>query len=193
MRMTFIIIGIVLLALTLLGWNVIKGSATYSPSKSAVDFYSLSCKTLGGEDYSFSQLKGKKVLIVNTASACGFTPQYKGLQKLHEQYGENLVILGFPCNDFGKQESGSHEEIGAFCQNNYGVSFKMMEKVSIKGSNPHPVYKWLMNKPENGVSDHSILWNFHKFIIDGNGSLVGSFKSGVEPTDNQIISFASEK
>ena len=191
--MTFIFIGIVLLALTLVGWKMIKGSSTYRPAKSAVDFYSLSSKTLDGEDYSFAQLKGKKVLIVNTASACGFTPQYKGLQKLHEQYGENLVILGFPCNDFGKQERGNHEEIGEFCQKNYGVSFNMMEKVSIKGSNPHPVYKWLMNKSENGVSDHSIRWNFHKFIIDGSGYLVGSFKSGVEPTDNQIISFASEK
>ena len=191
--MTFIFIGIVLLALTLVGWKMIKGSSTYRHSKSVVDFYSLSSKTLDGEDYSFAQLKGKKVLIVNTASACGFTPQYKGLQKLHEQYGENLVILGFPCNDFGKQESGSHEEIGKFCQKNFEVSFNMMEKVSIKGSNPHPVYKWLMNKSENGVSDHSIRWNFHKFIIDGSGSLVGSFKSGVEPTDNQIISFASEK
>lgn len=191
--MTFIIISICLIALTLVGWDLIKGSSTYTPTTGEVDFYSLSCKTLDGEDYGFAQLEGKKVLIVNTASACGFTPQYKGLQKLHEQFGENLVILGFPCNDFGKQESGNHEEIGVFCKKTYGVTFQMMEKVSIKGSNPHPVYSWLLNKNENGVSDHSVRWNFHKFAIDENGSLVGSFKSGVEPTDNQIISFASEK
>jgi glutathione peroxidase len=191
--MTFIIISICLIALTLVGWNLIKGSSTYKPTLGEVDFHSLSCKTLDGEEYGFAQLKGKKVLIVNTASACGFTPQYKGLQKLHEQYGENLVILGFPCNDFGKQESGSNEEIGAFCEKNYGVTFQIMEKVIIKGSNPHPVYSWLLNKNENGVSDHNVRWNFHKFIINESGSLVGSFKSGVEPTDNQIISFASEK
>jgi glutathione peroxidase len=191
--MTFLIISVCLISLALIGWNMFKGGNTYEPMNSINDFHSLSCNTLDGQPFDFSELKGSKVLIVNTASACGFTPQYKGLQKLHEEYGETLKILGFPCNDFGKQESGSHEEIGEYCQKNYGVTFQMMEKVNIKGKSPHPVYNWLLNKSENGVSNHSVRWNFHKFIVDENGSLVGSFKSGVNPTDNQIISFASEK
>ena len=183
----------ILAVLALAGWTMFKGGTAYTPSESNTDFYSLSCKTIEGNDYDFNQLKGKRVLIVNTASECGFTPQYKGLQKLHEQYGESLTIIGFPCNDFGNQESGSSEEINSFCSKNYGVSFQMMEKVSIKGDAPHPVYVWLLNKSENGVADHTVRWNFHKFLIDENGSLVGSYKSGVKPTDNQIISFASGK
>jgi len=183
----------ILAVLALAGWTMFKGGTAYTPSESNTDFYSLSCKTIEGNDYDFNQLKGKRVLIVNTASECGFTPQYKGLQKLHEQYGESLTIIGFPCNDFGNQESGSSEEINSFCSKNYGVSFQMMEKVSIKGDAPHPVYVWLLNKSENGVADHTVRWNFHKFLIDEDGSLVGSYKSGVKPTDNQIISFASGK
>ena len=183
----------ILAVLALAGWTMFKGGTAYTPSESNTDFYSLSCKTIEGNDYDFNQLKGKRVLIVNTASECGFTPQYKGLQKLHEQYGESLTIIGFPCNDFGNQESGSSEEINSFCSKNYGVSFQMMEKVSIKGDAPHPVYVWLLNKSENGVADHIVRWNFHKFLIDEDGSLVGSYKSGVKPTDNQIISFASGK
>lgn len=183
----------ILAVLALAGWTMFKGGTAYTPSESNTDFYSLSCKTIEGNDYDFNQLKGKRVLIVNTASECGFTPQYKGLQKLHEQYGESLTIIGFPCNDFGNQESGSSEEINSFCSKNYGVSFQMMEKVSIKGDAPHPVYVWLLNKSENGLADHTVRWNFHKFLIDEDGSLVGSYKSGVKPTDNQIISFASGK
>ena len=183
----------ILAVLALAGWTMFKGGTAYTPSESNTDFYSLSCKTIERNDYDFNQLKGKRVLIVNTASECGFTPQYKGLQKLHEQYGESLTIIGFPCNDFGNQESGSSEEINSFCSKNYGVSFQMMEKVSIKGDAPHPVYVWLLNKSENGVADHTVRWNFHKFLIDEDGSLVGSYKSGVKPTDNQIISFASGK
>ena len=184
---------VILVVLALAVWTMLKGGSAYTPKESNADFYSLSCKTIKGNDYYFNQLKGKKVLIVNTASECGLTPQYKGLQKIHEQYGESLTIIGFPCNDFGNQESGSNEEINSFCSKNYGVSFQMMEKVSIKGDAPHPVYVWLLNKSENGVADHTVRWNFHKFLIDEDGSLVGSYKSVVKPTDNQIISFASGK
>lgn len=191
--MVYLIIGLILMSLVLVGWNIYKGSSTYKPMSAPVDFYSLSCNTLDGEVFSFSQLKGKRVLIVNTASACGFTPQYKGLQRLHEEFGKSLAILGFPCNDFGAQESGTHDEIEEFCEKNYGVTFQMMEKVRVKGDDPHPVYRWLTNKSENGISDHNVRWNFHKFAIDENGSLVGSYKSGVKPSDNQIISFASKK
>ncbi len=191
--MVYLIIGLILMSLVLVGWNIYKGSSTYKPMSAPVDFYSLNCNTLDGEVFSFSQLKGKRVLIVNTASACGFTPQYKGLQRLHEEFGKSLAILGFPCNDFGAQESGTHDEIEEFCEKNYGVTFQMMEKVRVKGDDPHPVYRWLTNKSENGISDHNVRWNFHKFAIDENGSLVGSYKSGVKPSDNQIISFASKK
>ena len=193
MKPVLIIIGLCILAISLIGWKMIKGSKTYKPTSSKIDFYSLNSKTIEGEVFKFSQLKGQKVLIVNTASACGFTPQYKGLQKLHDEYGENLKILAFPCNDFGKQESGTHEEIVEFCTKNFDVKFQIMEKVRIKGDSPHPVYSWLLNETENGVSDHNVRWNFHKFLVDENGFLVGSLKSGVEPMDNQIISFASDK
>ena len=156
-------------------------------------FFDFKIHSISGEVIDFNKYKNNVILLVNTASYCGFTPQYKGLQKLYEDYGQTMEILAFPCNDFGNQEKGDSEEIEAFCQNNYGVTFMLMEKVSIKGSNIHPVYNWLLNKSENGVSNHNVRWNFHKFIVDENGSLVGSFKSGVDPTDNQIISFASEK
>ena len=191
--MIITIVGVITLALVVVGWNMFKGGNTYNAQSGTIDFYSLSCNTIDGEEYNFSQLKGKKVLIVNTASKCGFTLQYKGLQQLQEEYGDKLTVMAFPCNDFGKQESGTHEEINSFCEKNYGVSFLIMEKVKIKGSNPHPVYSWLLNESENGIADHNVWWNFHKFLIDSNGSLVGSYKSGVEPTDNRIISFASEK
>jgi glutathione peroxidase len=162
--------------------------------KSSVDFYSLSCKTLDGNDFQFEQLKGKRVLIVNTASKCGFTKQYEGLQNLHDTYsGDDFVILGFPCNDFGNQESGSEKEIGAFCSANFGVEFQMMEKVKVKGKEKHPVYVWLTSEEENGVSNHSVKWNFHKFAIDNQGHLVGSMRSGVKPSDKEITDFAAGK
>jgi glutathione peroxidase len=187
---------IVLLGLGLVAWNLYGGISKYdTPSEqSNVDFYSLSCKTLEGEDFSFEQLRGKRVLIVNTASKCGFTPQYKELQELHETYGgESFVILGFPCNDFGKQEPGSSEKIKTFCQKNYGVEFAMMEKVSVKGEAMSEVYVWLNHKTSNGVSDHHVRWNFHKFLIDENGHLSASLKSGVKPLSQDITDFASGK
>jgi glutathione peroxidase len=195
MKMIILISVSVLLILTgLLGWKAYAEVNTYNPMKSPVDFYSLSCKTLDGADFQFEQLKGKRVLIVNTASKCGFTKQYEGLQNLHETYsGDDFVILGFPCNDFGNQESGSQEEIGAFCSANFGVEFQMMEKVKVKGSKKHPVYVWLTSEAENGVSDHSVKWNFHKFAVDQQGSLVGSMRSGVKPSDKEITDFAAGK
>jgi glutathione peroxidase len=190
----YIVVGLIT-ALGLMGWNMYKGASSYSSTTAPADFYSLSCTTLDGDAFDFATLKGSRVVIVNTASECGFTPQYKELQQLHEEYSEKgLIILGFPCNDFGTQESGSHEEIGAFCSKNFGVTFTMMEKVSVKGEETHPVYNWLLNKSENGVSDHNVRWNFHKFLVDENGSLVGSLRSGVSPMDKRIIEFAeSEK
>lgn len=192
MKMPLILIAVaavVIIAFT--GWNLFKGSNQYETANAPVDFYSLSANTLEGEAFSFEKLRGKKVLIVNTASECGFTPQYKQLQKLYDEYGgEGFEILGFPCNDFGKQEKGGSSEIGAFCQKNFGVTFQMMEKISIKGDT-HPVYKWLTSASENGVADHNIRWNFHKFTISEHGELVGSYRSGVNPLDNNIVTFVN--
>ena len=160
-------------------------------SENVFDF---TCQSAAGSDKALSDYQGKVMLVVNTASKCGFTKQYEGLQNLHDTYsGDDFVILGFPCNDFGNQESGSEEEIGAFCSANFGVEFQMMEKVKVKGSKKHPVYVWLTSKAENGVSDHSIKWNFHKFAVDQQGSLVGSMRSGVKPSDKKITDFAAGK
>ena len=197
MKMTILFsTALILLGLGLVAWNFYGGISKYDTNteQSDVDFYSLSCKTLEGEDFSFEQLRGKRVLVVNTASKCGFTPQYEELQKLHETYGgESFVILGFPCNDFGRQEPGTSVEIGSFCQKNYGVEFEMMEKVSVKGKDLSEVYVWLNNKSSNGVADHSVRWNFHKFLIDEKGRLMASLKSGVKPLSKDITDFASGK
>jgi glutathione peroxidase len=144
-------------------------------------------KTIDGKDFNFSDLKGKKVLIVNTASECGYTPQYKDLEALFEKYkAKNFVILGFPCNDFGGQEPGTSADIKSFCTKNYGVTFQMMEKVSIATS---PIYKWLTSKSENGVLDATVKWNFNKFLIDEKGKLVKYLPSSITPMDAQITSW----
>ena len=158
------------------------------------EFHALSATTLDGQNFNFAQLKGKRVLIVNTASRCGYTPQYGKLQSLFDQYGgEDFVILGFPCNQFGRQEPGTAGEIGEFCSKNYGVTFQMMEKVDVKGDNQHPVYGWLCNASNNGVGDHKVAWNFHKFLVDGEGRLIASLKSGADPLGDEITAFASGK
>jgi glutathione peroxidase len=151
-------------------------------------------KTLGGEPFDFSSLKGKRLLLVNTASECGFTPQYKQLQELHETYGgKGFEIVGFPANNFGGQEPGSNAEIATFCEKNYGVSFVMMEKISVKGSNIHPIYKWLTDKELNGVKDMGVQWNFQKFLIDEEGHLVEVYLSNKSPLSEDIIAFAEGK
>jgi glutathione peroxidase len=195
MKHMFLLLSIAAIAaIALTAWTLTKGKTTYSPQTPVQSFYDLQATTLEGEPFDFNQLKGKRVLIVNTASKCGFTPQYEGLEALYQAHkGDDFVILGFPCNDFGKQEPGSADEIGAFCQRNYGVSFQMMEKVAVKGDEQHPVYAWLCNANLNGVGDHSVKWNFHKFLVDANGQLVASMRSAVKPDDNAIVAFASGK
>lgn len=154
------------------------------------NFYDLNAKTLDGKAFSFDACKGKKVLIVNTASECGFTPQHQQLQELHEALaGKEAMIIGVPCNDFGKQEPGSASEIAQFCQKNYGVSFLMLEKVNIISEPIHPLYNWLTNESENGISDAEVKWNFHKFLIDGEGQWVKSLASAISPLDEQVMNF----
>ena len=144
--------------------------AGFAQSKS---FYDFKVKTLEGKDFDFRTLKGKKVLVVNTASKCGYTPQYEDLEKLYEKYGgDKFTIIGFPANNFMHQEPGSATEIRAFCSDKYGVTFPMMEKISVKGDDMHPLYKWLTSRKENGVLDSEVEWNFQKYLIDENGKLI---------------------
>ncbi|AHM59566.1 glutathione peroxidase [Flammeovirgaceae bacterium 311] len=149
----------------------------------AKNFYDFKMNSLSGEEIDFSRFKGKKVLVVNTASECGYTPQFKDLQSLHEQHGNKVVVLGFPANNFGGQEPGSSEQIAAFCQKNYGVSFPMFEKISVVGSDQHPLYQWL--KEQSGEEPK---WNFSKYLLDENGKVIGFYPSGVNPMDDPIIS-----
>lgn len=154
-------------------------------------FYDFTVTTLDGQVFDFSQLKGKRILIVNTASECGYTPQYAQLQELYDTYsGNDFIIIGFPSNDFGGQEPGSNEEIATFCQKNYGVTFPMMDKIIVKGDRMHPVYRWLTQKSQNGVSDAEVRWNFNKFLIDANGNWVACYPSKTEPLDEVIVAFA---
>lgn len=156
-------------------------------------FYDFTVKDIVGEVFPLSQLKGKKVLVVNTASECGFTTQYEGLQELYETYGgDDFIIIGFPANNFGKQEPGSNEEIANFCQINYGVSFPMMSKISVKGDDQHPLYIWLTSKSENGVEDSKVTWNFQKYMIDEKGQLVGHFAPTVKPDSKKLIRWIEE-
>jgi glutathione peroxidase len=153
-------------------------------------FYDFSLKTLTGETLAFSQFKGKKVLVVNTASKCGLTPQYQQLEELHEEFGgANFVVLGIPSNDFNGQEPGTNKDIQDFCQVNYGVTFLMTEKISVKGKNAHPLYHWLTDAIENGISDFEVTWNFHKFMIDENGNLERDLPPTTSPLDEQIINW----
>lgn len=141
---------------------------------------------LNGGIIDFSTFKGKKILIVNTASECGFTPQYEGLEKLYETYKNQLVVVGFPANNFGGQEPGTNQEIASFCKKNYGVSFPMASKVSVKGDDIAPVFEFLTKKELNGVKNTSILWNFTKILLDENGFIIDSYISSTLPTDESI-------
>jgi glutathione peroxidase len=146
-------------------------------------------ESIDGGTIDFSKFKGKKVLVVNTASACGYTYQYEGLEKLYNQYKDKLVVVGFPANNFGGQEPGSNAEIKQFCTSKYKVTFPMAAKVSVKGSDMAPIFKWLTQKAENGVLDANIGWNFNKFLLDENGQLIQHFASRVEPTDEAITKY----
>jgi len=151
----------------------------------SASIYDYSFTSIDGKKVELSSFKGKKVLIVNTASKCGFTKQYKDLQKLHEQYGDKLVVIGFPANNFGNQEPGSNEDIQSFCEKNYGVTFLLSEKVDVKGSNISPLFKYL-TRASNPDFTGEIKWNFEKFLIDENGNLIGRFRSAVNPLDEKI-------
>ncbi len=183
--------------ITLIGFSIVILLSGFSYKRiaknnnstvSSSNFYDLKAITIDGQEISFEKFKGKKVLIVNVASKCGYTYQYEGLQKLHELYGNKVSVLGFPANDFLFQERGSNEEIAEFCESNYGVTFQMFEKITTKGKKQSPVYHWLSNKELNGWNDQKPSWNFCKYIIDEDGKLVGFFDSKVKPLSEEIVS-----
>jgi len=172
---------------------ILQGLFVMSGNAQQKTFYDFSATTITGEVLDLSAFKGKKVLVVNTASKCGNTPQYKDLEELYRQYGgERFSIIGFPANNFGKQEPGTNEEIREFCTVNYGVTFPMMAKISVKGDDMAPVYKWLTSKQENGVMDSKVTWNFQKYMIDENGRLVGFVKPGESPKCDRIVDWIKE-
>ena len=157
-------------------------------------FYDFKVKTLEGEDFDFSSLKGKKVMVVNVASKCGLTPQYKELQEVYDNYrGANFVIIGFPANNFMNQEPGSADEIRKFCSDNYGVTFPIMEKISVKGNDMHPLYQWLTSKEKNGVKDSEVSWNFQKYLIDEKGNLAEVIPPKEKPTSEKVIAWITSK
>ena len=150
--------------------------------------YDYKIQSLTGSDISLADYKGKKILFVNVASKCGFTPQYEELQKLSEQYKDKLVIIGLPCNQFGAQESGTSEEIATFCTVNYGVTFLITEKIKVKGDKQHDIYKWLTSSEKNGKMDSKVKWNFQKYMIDEKGRLINVFYSQTKPLSSKITS-----
>ncbi len=179
LKTTLIFIGIVLCAFS------------YSQKKSFFDF---KANNIDGKEIDFKSFKGKKILVVNVASECGNTPQYKDLETLYKNYKDsNLIILGFPCNDFSGQEPGTEKEIKAFCTKNYGVTFQMMSKISITGDKPHPIYKWLQNKSENGVKDEKVTWNFFKFMVNEDGSWGGSLPAKISPSNTIITDWIMDR
>ena len=150
------------------------------------NIYSFSFTDINNETVSLEQFKGKKIIIINTASKCGFTSQYKQLQELHEKHGDKVVVIGFPANNFGKQEPGSDSEIATFCKKNYGVTFLMASKVSVKGKDIHPLFEWLTLQ-ENKSFTGSIHWNFEKILIDENGKVISRYRSKIKPTSSEIL------
>jgi glutathione peroxidase len=168
-------------------FGIIASRPADDTNKPKQPFHAFKMNSIDGEAIDFSQYKGKKVMLVNVASKCGFTPQYAELEQLHEQYGDKLVILGFPANNFNSQEPGSNDEIKEFCQKNYGVKFQMFEKISVKGDDQHPLYQWLSKRELNGWNDEAPKWNFTKYLVNEKGELIKVFPSKVKPTDKEVI------
>lgn len=171
-----------------------KEITTIAASMTKETIYQFKVQDLSGNEFDFATLKGKKIIIVNTASECGLTPQYEQLQGVYNQYkDQNVVIIGFPANNFGAQEPGSNAQIASFCQKNYGVTFPMMAKISVKGSDMHPVYQFLTQKAKNGLEDSSVQWNFQKYLINSNGELEKVIAPSTLPTDAEIINWIEGK
>jgi len=167
-------------------------SIIFAPAMSQKSIYDFTVETIDGQQFSFADLKGKKVMIVNTASKCGHTPQYKDLELLNKAYKQKLVIIGFPANNFMNQEPGTNQDIKEFCDSKYGVTFPIMSKISVKGDDMHPLYKWLTSKSANGVIDSEVAWNFQKYLIDEEGNLVGFLKPAVKPLSDEVVMWVTK-
>lgn len=183
------ILAVVLLAACTTSTSKDKKTETMVSAQTSQSIHEFKVPSIDGGTIDFGAFKGKKVLVVNTASECGYTRQYEGLQKLYEENKEKLVIVGFPANDFGKQEPGANEEIKEFCKAKFGVTFPLAAKVAVTGEEKHPLFKWLTSREENGVMDAEIKWNFTKFLLDEEGKLVATFPSKVEPISEDILQY----
>ncbi|MBT8308947.1 MAG: glutathione peroxidase [Flavobacteriaceae bacterium] len=167
--------------------RLIKSSVLKKPNdQEQTSIYDIEINDLSGNPINLKDFQGKYLLFVNVASKCGFTSQYKALQSLHDNYNDKLMVIGVPCNQFGGQEPGTAEDIGVFCERNYGVSFLMTEKINVKGTNQHPLYSWLTTKGLNGKSNSSVKWNFQKYLVGQNGKLINHYLSITGPMSNKI-------
>ena len=176
-----------LLLIALFSLNKMQKANNESLKIKKMSIHEFKVENINGEEFDFSSLKGKKIMVVNTASKCGLTPQYEKLEALYQKYkNENFIIIGFPSNDFMGQEPGSNEEIIAFCKKNYGVSFPMMSKVKVKGNDKCDIYSFLTSKSQNGLEDNKVQWNFQKYLLDENGFLVKVLSPRTSPDDPQI-------
>jgi len=170
---------------------LVSGIQNFASEPSSI--HSFKVMDITGETFDFAELKGKKVMVVNTASKCGLTPQYEELEKLYNEYkDQGFVIVGFPANDFMNQEPGTDAEIKQFCQVNYGVTFPMMSKISVKGKDMAPIYQWLTSESLNGKMDSRVKWNFQKYLIDENGVLVDVIPPKTKPYSDEIIAWLNE-
>ncbi len=183
-----------LLLIALFSLNKMQNAINESLKIKKMSIHEFKVENINGEEFDFSSLNGKKIMVVNTASKCGLTPQYEKLEALYQKYkNDNFIIIGFPSNDFMGQEPGSNEEIIAFCKKNYGVSFPMMSKVKVKGSDKCDIYSFLTSKSQNGLEDNKVQWNFQKYLLDENGFLVKVLSPRTLPDDPQISSWIEGK
>lgn len=173
---------------------IAAATVSISSAQDMKTLHDFTATTIEGEELALSTFKGKKLMVVNTASKCGLTPQYEDLQKLYDEFGgDNFEIIGFPANNFMKQEPGSDEKIAEFCSKNYGVSFTMMSKIDVKGKDIHPIYEWLTKAEQNGVEDNKVAWNFQKYLIDEEGRYVRMISPKDKPYNDEVIAWITEK
>jgi len=171
---------------------LLMGLFSFSTSSAQISIYDIAINDIGGKLIDLGAFKGKYILFVNAASECGFTPQYAGLEKLHKQFKDDLIVIGLPCNQFGGQEPAAEKEIQQFCTKNFGVSFLLTEKIEVKGEGQHPLYTWLTDKKLNGKSSSIVKWNFQKYIVDTKGEFVNYFYSTTKPMSRKITSIIQQ-
>lgn len=171
--------------------RIFNKKAYFYPMSELKSIHRFAVDGIEGTTIDFALFKGKKIMVVNVASECGNTPQYQQLQELYETFQDKLVVVGFPCNDFGNQEPGTDSDIQQFCTTRYGVTFPLTSRISIISDDPHPVYQWLTQKSLNGVLDSEVTWNFQKYLLDENGRLVQSLPPSLDPTDESVLDWLS--